>query len=419
MMLSNIFLVSTDTLFNLDKLPWLIGLPLLFVGALVMVKLMQEYRGLKSEQEQLAKVKRHTVEYELVLKTMKLSVWHIDVATQTITYDSDFRENTNNIELAQGSHINEFTALMVPEYADNFSRSLSDLMENHIENMHEQYQMKIPFSDKTYWEETYATVDKRNIDGTPQTIVGTSLRIDHQKDIENALMEALRHAEESERLKSAFLANISHEVRTPLNAIVGFSDVLPMAQSEEERNEITKLIKKNNTILLRLFDDTVRLAKLEAKGGETLKKTSFDIIPLLMEMAEKYAAESEESGVTIGVEETCSPMTVTTDRDQLLEILNQYVNNAMKFTTKGSVTLGYTVMGEKVRIWVRDTGKGIPEDKCNPHIFDRFVKVDNFIQGTGLGLTICRDLAKNMNGQVGVESKLGKGSCFWVEIPKE
>jgi len=374
---------------------------------------------MKSELALLEKVKRHPVEYELVLKTMKLSVWHIDVTTQAITYDSDFRESTNNVELSQGTHVDEFIAQMVPNYTSNFRKSLSDLMNNRIDNMHEQYQMMVPFSDKTYWEETYATVGKRNIDGTPQTIIGTSLRIDHQKGIENALMDALRHAEESDRLKSAFLTNISHEVRTPLNAIVGFSDILPMAQSEKERKDILKLIKKNNTILLRLFNNTVRLAKLESNDSMTKKESTFDVTKLFQEIADKYTEELEDGTVKIVVDKKDIPLTITTDRDHILEIISQYTDNALKFTSEGVVTLGYTVIGAKIRLWVRDTGQGIPKEKCNAHLFDRFVKADDFMQGTGLGLAICQSLAKNINGTVGMESELGKGSCFWVEIPKK
>jgi signal transduction histidine kinase len=108
-----------------------------------------------------------------------------------------------------------------------------------------------------------------------------------------------------------------------------------------------------------------------------------------------------------------------TDRGRLREILNQYLNNALKFTEKGSVTIGYELRGEHVRLWVRDTGKGIPAEHCNEHLFERFFKVDEFIAGTGLGLSICRSLAQTLGGTVGVQSKEGAGSLFWVEIALE
>ena len=240
--------------------------------------------------------------------------------------------------------------------------------------------------------------------------------IDNQKDIENALIEARNHAEESDRLKSAFLANMSHEIRTPLNAIVGFSDVLPMAQNEEERAELVKLIKQNNARLLRLFNDMANMAKLEA-GGDAVKKERFDLNQLLMDVADKFADKSQETGVKIKVETLSNPVRPFSDRNRLREILNQYVDNAMKFTTQGSVTLGYQVNSGLLRIWVRDTGKGIPAVHCNDHIFEQFVKIDDFVPGTGLGLSICRSLALSIGGKVGVESKQNVGSLFWVEIP--
>ena len=243
------------------------------------------------------------------------------------------------------------------------------------------------------------------------------MRIDAQKEIEQALIEARNQAEESDRLKSAFLANITHEVRTPLNAIVGFSDVLPMAQSEEERNELIKLIKQNNAHLLRLFDDMVNISKLEAGNNGEIVKEDFELLPLLQEMVEKYQPVASDNGVAVETDGAAESIIIHTDRDRLKEILNQYMNNAVKFTAAGSIRLGYDKLPSSLRIWVRDTGKGIPADKCNDRLFERFVKVDDFVAGTGLGLSICRSLADLLGGKVGVESVYQKGSTFWVEIP--
>jgi len=290
-------------------------------------------------------------------------------------------------------------------------------MTGKYEDYHQQYRAQASPGSPFYWEETFATVDKHDMDGNPLTIVGTSMRIDKQKEIERELIEARNQAEESDRLKSAFLANITHEVRTPLNAIVGFSDVLPMAQSEEERNELIKLIKQNNAHLLRLFDDMVNISKLEAGADGAIVKDDFELTLMLRELVDKYMTVAADKGVTIKVDEAAAETMVHTDRDRLKEILNQYTNNAVKFTSSGTVTLGYEKTPKTIRVWVRDTGKGIPADKCNDRLFERFVKVDDFIAGTGLGLSICRSLAESLDGQVGVSSVFGKGSTFWVEIP--
>ena len=242
------------------------------------------------------------------------------------------------------------------------------------------------------------------------------MRIDERKAIEQALIEARNQAEESDRLKTAFLANMTHEVRTPLNAIVGFSDILPMAQSDEERNELIKLIKQNNAHLLRLFDDMMNMSRLESGNAGSIVKEDFELASLFSELVEKYQAPCMEKNLELSIEDSASGDMVHTDRGRLREILNQYLNNALKFTSAGSISLGYEKQLSTVRIWVRDTGKGIPADKCNDHLFERFVKVDDFVAGTGLGLSICRSLAESLDGRVGVDSVFGEGSTFWVEI---
>jgi signal transduction histidine kinase len=291
------------------------------------------------------------------------------------------------------------------------------LMEGKYEDYHQQYRLQTPQTQNTYWEETFATVDKRDMEGKPLSIVGTTMRIDERKAIEQALIEARNQAEESDRLKTAFLANMTHEVRTPLNAIVGFSDILPMAQSDEERNELIKLIKQNNAHLLRLFDDMMNMSRLESGNAGSIVKEDFELASLFSELVEKYQAPCMEKNLELSIEDSASGDMVHTDRGRLREILNQYLNNALKFTSAGSISLGYEKQLSTVRIWVRDTGKGIPADKCNDHLFERFVKVDDFVAGTGLGLSICRSLAESLDGRVGVDSVFGEGSTFWVEIP--
>jgi signal transduction histidine kinase len=376
----------------------------------------RQSRQLQEDLHQLSKIKRHTIEYELVLKTMKLSIWRMDVPTKAITYESDYRDAFDMAEIPPGTSFPALVDMIDPAYVDTMSKNMNDLVEGRVENYHMQYEVKIPHSDRTYWEESYATVDKRDLDGKPLTIVGTSQRIDKQKEFEQALIEARNHAEESDRLKSAFLANISHEVRTPLNAIVGFSEVLPMTQSDEEREQLLGLIRDNNAQLLRLFDDMIHMSKLEAGGG-TIRKSQFELRPLLEEIVQQYAGKVDESRVTMQVEQTDANLQVYTDRDRLGEIINQYVNNAVKFTSEGAITLGFEQREKVLRIWVKDTGKGIPEDRCDDHLFERFVKIDEFVPGTGLGLSICRSMALSLGGKVGVQSALGKGATFWVEIP--
>ncbi len=413
----DIFLVDVSSLMRIDVMIWVAGIPVVFFLLVILLYQVRQYRQLKSELVQLAAINRHSIEYELVLKAMKLSTWRIDVAEGVVSYESDYRSKTNSFVPQSGATIDGMYDLIHIDDRDTVREALTGLMEGKYEDYHQKYRAQASPSSPFYWEETFATIDKYDIDGNPLTIVGTSMRIDEQKEIEQALIDARNHAEESDRLKSAFLANITHEVRTPLNAIVGFSDVLPMAQSEEERNELIKLIKQNNAHLLRLFDDMMNISKLEAGNQGEIVKDTFELTPLFRELADKYLAVALDKGLSISLDETAEPVLVHTDRDRLKEILNQYMNNAVKFTSTGGITLGSDKKPSSIRIWVRDTGKGIPADKCNEHLFERFVKVDDFVAGTGLGLSICRSLADVLGGQVGVESVYGQGSTFWVEVP--
>lgn len=413
----DIFLVDVSSLMRIDVMIWVAGIPVVFFLLVILLYQVRQYRQLKVELVQLAAINRHSIEYELVLKAMKLSTWRIDVAEGVVSYESDYRSKTNSFVPQSGATIDGMYDLIHIDDRDTVREALTGLMEGKYEDYHQKYRAQASPSSPFYWEETFATIDKYDIDGNPLTIVGTSMRIDEQKEIEQALIDARNHAEESDRLKSAFLANITHEVRTPLNAIVGFSDVLPMAQSEEERNELIKLIKQNNAHLLRLFDDMMNISKLEAGNQGEIVKDTFELTPLFRELADKYLAVALDKGLGISLDETAEPVLVHTDRDRLKEILNQYMNNAVKFTSTGGITLGSDKKTSSIRIWVRDTGKGIPADKCNEHLFERFVKVDDFVAGTGLGLSICRSLADVLGGQVGVESVYGQGSTFWVEVP--
>ena len=412
----DIILFALRNLWRLDIMVWIAGIPLLVLAAMWLTYQLHLNKELQEELSIMSKIQRHSVEYDLVLKVMKMAIWRIDVQTQTITFESDFRDVVGTFHFSPNTPLEDFFDLVLPQYRSQIQHALQNLMEGRLDEAHEQFQSRLPHSDQIHWQEAYATIEKRDLNGRPQVIVGTLMMIDDQKSIEHALIEARNHAEESDRLKSAFLANMSHEIRTPLNAIVGFSDVLPMAQNDEERAELVNLIKQNNARLLRLFDDMANMSKLEA-GNEAVRKERFDLNQLLMDVADKFTDKSKDTGVKIEVEAMADTVQPFTDRNRLREILNQYMDNAMKFTTKGTVTLGYQVNDGLLRVWVRDTGKGIPANHCNDHIFERFVKIDDFVPGSGLGLSICRSMALSIGGKVGVESKVNVGSLFWVEIP--
>jgi signal transduction histidine kinase len=409
-------LIALADLMQIDILFWLIALLVVLLLLMYLIWQQQQYKILDSELTMLNGVKRRTIEYDLVLKAMKLAVWHIDVQERTITYDSDYREALDIPSVPPGSDVELFCDSLLPEDKKRIAERMRDLVEGRVDLVHEQYQSRSTLGDSINWGETYAVVDKRDANGRPLTIVGTSMRIDKQKEIEMALIKARNQAEESDRLKTAFLANISHEVRTPLNAIVGFSEVLTETASESERQQLSDLIRQNNTHLLQLFDDMVNMSKLDA-GVESVQKTRFQMDEFLQEVVKKYAEQASKKHLSLIIDEHSENLEAYTDRNRLMQIVCHYVDNALKFTTEGGVTIGCNIEVGNMRVWVRDTGKGIDSEFCGDKLFERFVKIDEFEQGTGLGLSVCRSLALTLGGKVGMESELGRGSLFWVDVP--
>ena len=410
-----LFLVTQNNGIGNDVLILFVAVVMLLGTIVLFFYQFRQRRDLLSELDQLGKAKKHNIEYELVLKAMRLCTWHIDVAERTITYDNDYRDRNNCFVPVPGTSLDELVAAMSDADKPRIQKALEDICSGRTEEYHEISRISAAHDENSYWTEAYATVAARDTEGLPKTIVGTSMVIDERKHMEMALIEARNKAEESDRLKSAFIANMSHEIRTPLNAIIGFTSVLPDVTGDEERKELINLIQENNQKLLRIIDDVMNISKIES-GKEQLVMTNFELNDVLRSLSDEYASKAQP-GVTISTMFASGSLYVTTDLNRLMEVLNHLMSNAVKFTSKGSVILGYDPqMGKRLRIWIQDTGKGIaPEHQ--ERIFERFFKVDEFIPGAGLGLSICRTMAYSMGGDVGVESVLGEGSKFWVEIP--
>ena len=229
------------------------------------------------------------------------------------------------------------------------------------------------------------------------------------------LIEAKRRAEDADKMKSVFLANMSHEIRTPLNAIVGFSDLLMVTEDQEEKEEFIQIINANNELLLKLINDILDLSKIEA-GSVELKYEDFDLAVYFNELAasmHRRVVNPQVRLVPVNPYETC---TVRLDKNRLAQILTNFVTNAIKYTSKGTIEMGYEKIDENIRLYVRDTGIGIPEDKKDK-VFHRFEKLDEFAQGTGLGLSICKAIVEACRGEIGFESEFDKGSLFWAVLP--
>ena len=276
-------------------------------------------------------------------------------------------------------------------------------------------EMRVLREDGTYtWTHVNLLVKKYAPQDRIIEIISINYDITELKRTEKMLVKARDKAEASDRLKSAFLANMSHEIRTPLNAIVGFSSLLTSTESAAEKELYNSLIGHNNKLLLNLINDVIDLSKIES-GYLELRPDWVNLTELLDESVAEYAHQVP-SGVELLTNYPAHDSLVELDKLRIKQILSNFLSNALKNTTTGHVEIFYEVDHQSVRIGVKDTGRGIPQNMLEK-IFERFEKLDSFAQGAGLGLPICKLIVEKMNGRILVDSQLGIGTTFIIELP--
>jgi nitrogen-specific signal transduction histidine kinase/CheY-like chemotaxis protein len=263
------------------------------------------------------------------------------------------------------------------------------------------------FFGQEIWVEIRASVSGRDEKGKVCRISGFMMNIDQRKRQEEELIHAKERAEESDRLKSAFISNISHEIRTPLNGIVGFSNLLGRENlSIDDKRKYLTFINENNDMLLKLINDILEISKIET-----------DTLPVKLEQCnvrelcrDVVLQENIDLPPTLQIRlAEVQEVTVRLDKLKLIQVLKSLLSNAKKFTPKGIITLGYTVHANTIEFFVEDTGIGIPEDMLDA-VFERFVQVDPFSKGTGLGLAISKAIIDKIGGKIWIESVEGKGT---------
>ena len=276
-------------------------------------------------------------------------------------------------------------------------------------------EMRVLREDDTYtWTHVNLLVKKYAPQDRIIEIISINYDITELKRTEEMLVKARDKAEASDRLKSAFLANMSHEIRTPLNAIVGFSSLLTSTENAAEKELYNSLIGHNNKLLLNLINDVIDLSKIES-GYLELRPDWVNLTELLDESVAEYAHQVP-SGVELLTNYPAHDSLVELDKLRIKQILSNFLSNALKNTTTGHVEVFYEVDHQSVRIGVKDTGRGIPQNMLEK-IFERFEKLDSFAQGAGLGLPICKLIVEKMNGRILVDSQLGIGTTFIIELP--
>ena len=272
-------------------------------------------------------------------------------------------------------------------------------------------------NNETFWTEVSLKITEIS---DVEIVLAAVRDISERKKGEKELIEAKEHAEESDRLKSAFLANISHEIRNPLNSIMGFASMLPEEESREAMSEYAQIIVNNSEQLVSLIDGIVLYSKLQTRLM-TLKYSLISVSNLLTDIKKSFNLPYYQKGVELIIEfDNENDFQISTDYDKMRQIFNNLVANAFKYTSTGNITLGCSLKNENPEFFVKDTGIGISEND-QPKIFERFFRGSNINQtydrGTGLGLSIVKELVELLGGKIWVESEVGKGSVFKFILP--
>ena len=379
----------------------------------------EEYLASLKMQEHQVSLEALNRRYELVLGATRLIPWTWNLLNKEISYDITYVTH-GHCNTKDSRKMTEKEGIMIVHLDDRvrMHNAYLDLYYDRVNIIREEHRSLFwDGTDEYVWFESFVTVGDRDGEGHPTLLVGGSLLIDERKKMEEELLKAKEAAEISNHLKSAFLANMSHEIRTPLNAIVGFSNVLAYTEDENERQEYIKIIENNNTLLLQLIGDILDLSKIEAGVFEFVySKVNLNV--LLMEVIRAARLRLKNDSVVVEFVECLPECVICSDVNRLMQVMNNLITNAIKFTTKGSIRVGYRLReDESLYFYVSDTGCGIPADKLK-EVFGRFVKLNSFQQGTGLGLSICESIVTRLGGQIGVISEVGQGSTFWFTLPK-
>lgn len=357
-------------------------------------------------------LKERNYKIELSFKTVGMSYWGFDVKSLKFS--------------AFNGPINDFYSEKTITPEDYLNATHPDdvvfvrkYMEHMFRGIDKDFNVK--YRSKTKWDDEWQTLlvtgiqVERDKEGHVTRYTGITINNTKWEKMIQQLKELKEKAELSDRLKSAFLANMSHEIRTPLNAIVGFSELMVTCDDPEEKKEYINIIQSNNELLLRLINDILDLSKIES-GIIERRKENFNLAKVCNELFVTIQAKMTNPNVELRLDGPNSECWVLLDRNRLKQVWMNFLTNAVKCTKSGYIKMGYGIEREGLRIYVEDTGIGIPDD-LHDKVFTRFEKLNEFSQGTGLGLTISRAIVEAAGGEVGFTSKLGVGSTFWAWLP--
>lgn len=354
-------------------------------------------------------MQRYETELKYLLEQSHMTVWRSDFKKRTITLFKDLRTFDSKMTF------DEYLSIVDPS-----SRSLAQKFIEPGDDPSKPLKGVLKMEDRIYGDGTPKYMSTNSIPDTDAEgnicgRFGLTRDIDDVMTAQEKMRREKERAEDSSRLKSVFLANMSHEIRTPLNAIVGFCDILGQIDDPEQRKEFLKIIDSNCSLLLQLIDDILIISEADAKGL-TITPEDIDFTGEFSLLASSLASRVTNTDVKFIVDNPYPRLHAVVDKHRIQQVMTNFVTNAVKYTKQGHIKIGYSLVDDGIRLYCEDTGEGIPEDKTDK-VFGRFVKLNDYVQGAGLGLSICKTIAECCNGKIGVESKLGKGSTFWMWLP--
>lgn len=379
--------------------------------------LLQKQKQVERDHAIALETEELNKKYRLVLHANHTAVWKWNILTKEIDCECDhcLEEDSNQCKHYKVTE-DSFYLRIHPDDVERVRNTYKRLMDGEIRMFHEEFRYKLIHAPAEYnWIESFANVGECDQEGHALTVVGGMVVITERKRIEQEAMEK-QQAEESNRMKSAFLSNIRHEIRTPLNAIVGFSNLIVQGCDPEEAAEYSRIVQQSNTLLLQLIDDVLDLSDIES-GQIDLVNLQVDVSEILLMLEKTYRLKINK-GVVLSCDLPARSYFVNIDGGKLTQVLKNLLSNACKFTFSGYIHMGFTLVKNGLYFYITDTGIGIAKENI-PHVFDRFAKFDSFTQGVGLGLSISQTIVHKMNGEMGVFSEAGRGSTFWFTVPCE
>ncbi|WP_294143033.1 response regulator [uncultured Sanguibacteroides sp.] len=373
------------------------------------LKIMGTRKYITEAVEAERRLKDYIFKSDLVIKSGGIVQWDYD--TTTGIFSSPNPESF----MYHGITLEKYYSYMYEEDIDIVEEAFRKLMQGEVEAV--TIQIRVKLQNKDYrWVEVHGVAYERDEKGKLMKITGLRRDITDWKNVTNELILLRDKAEESNRLKTAFLANMSHEIRTPLNAIVGFSDLIAQTTDSGEIQDYCRIIETNNELLLQLINDILDLSKIEA-GQLEFVYSDINVSAIFRDLEQIYLYRIKPE-VQLISELPDETYIIHSEKNRLTQVISNFLSNASKFTSSGSIRMGYERVEKGLRFYVTDTGKGIASENLK-NVFERFTKFDSFVQGTGLGLSICEMIVNRLGGKIGVDSELGKGSTFWFFIPCE